>query len=192
MNNLTEFTYIELKGGTDDFDDSLMIGKGGYGSVYKGFLRHTSVEILSRVRHPNLVMLVGVCVEAWSLIYELMPNGSLHDPLSSKKRSKSLTWKQRICIASNICSGLIFLHSDKPHGIFHGDLKPANIFLDLNYTGKISDFGICRQLYQTDMRIMPHHRTDNSKGTLPYMDPEYFHSAELTPQYDCTLLALYC
>ncbi|KAJ3704392.1 hypothetical protein LUZ61_008097 [Rhynchospora tenuis] len=143
---------------------------------------HVQVEILKRVRHPNLVVQIGVCPEAYALVYEFMPNGTLQDLL--EKRPRTLTWKTRICIASNICSGLIFLHSVYPHGIVHGDLKPANILLDSNYIGKLSDFGISRHLSQTDTRITLHHQTEFPKGTLPYMDPEYFQSAELTPQYD--------
>ncbi|KAJ4780073.1 U-box domain-containing protein kinase family protein [Rhynchospora pubera] len=200
-NNVTKLTYDELKKGTNGFEDSLQIGEGGSARVYKGFLRQTSVaikvlkrqsyqesefthevNILRGVRHPNLVVLMGVCPEARALVYEFMPNGTLQDLL--KKRPRSLTWKTRICIASNICSGLIFLHSVNPHGIVHGDLKPANILLDSNYIGKLSDFGISRHLSQNDTRITPHHQTEFPKGTLPYMDPEYFQSGELTPQYD--------
>jgi serine/threonine protein kinase len=129
------------------------------------------------------VMLLGACEDAQALVYELMPNGSLHDILRNKQRSNSITWKTRIRIASNICSALIFLHSVKPHGLVHGDLKPANILLDSNYMGKLSDFGTGRPLQQTDTRITPHHYT-NIMGTFAYMDPEIFKTGEMTAHND--------
>jgi serine/threonine protein kinase len=129
-------------------------------------------------------MLLGACREALALVYELMPNGSLYDILRNKQRSKALTWKTRICIASNICLALIYLHSVKPHGIVHGDLKSANVLLDSNYTGKLSDFGLCRHLRRTDSRTTPHHYTNDPKGTFVYMDPEYLTTGDTTAQYD--------
>jgi serine/threonine protein kinase len=145
---------------------------------------YLQVEVLSRVMHPNIVTLLGACREAQALVYELMPNGSLGDILRNQQQHNTLTWKRRIRIASNICSALIFLHSVKPNGIVHGDLKSMNILLDSNYMGKLSDFGICRHLERNDSRNTAHYYTEQIKGTLAYMDPEHLETGELTPLYD--------
>lgn len=193
------FSYFELQEATKNFDDSLKIGEGGYGSIYKGFLRHTTVaikllnskgmqgqaefhqevEVLSSVRHPHLVTLIGTCPEAWALIYEYLPQGSLDDRLACKDKTDPLPWDVRIRIAAEICSALIFLHSNKPHGIVHGDLKPANILLDGNFLSKLSDFGISRLLAQFNNTNTPCCHT-NPKGTLVYMDPDIFSSGDIT------------
>lgn len=201
--NFTEFTYSELEGATNNFDDSMKIGEGGYGCVYKGFLRHTmvavkilnpeskqgqtefyqEVEILSQVRHPHLVTLIGTCPEVWALIYEYLPQGSLEDRLVCKHNTPPLPWYTRTRISAEICSALIFLHSNKPHTIVHGDIKPANILLDSKFKSKLGDFGICRLLVQSSNTTTPHKHT-NPKGTLAYMDPEFVSSGELTSRSD--------
>ncbi|EEF50536.1 receptor protein kinase, putative [Ricinus communis] len=138
------------------------------------------------MRHPNLVTLIGACPETWTLIYEYLPNGSLEDRLSCRGNSPPLSWQTRIRIATELCSVLIFLHSSKPHSIVHGDLKPANILLDSNFVSKLSDFGICRLLSQTEdssNNTTICCRTD-PKGTFAYMDPEFLASGELTPKSD--------
>ncbi|XP_019709475.1 U-box domain-containing protein 33 isoform X2 [Elaeis guineensis] len=201
--SFSEFSYVELKQATLDFDDSLKIGEGGYGSVYQGFLRHTTVaikllnpqstqgqsefhqevDVLSRVRHPHLVTLIGACPEAWALIYEFLPNGSLEDRLACRNNTPPLSWQTRTRIAAEIRSALIFLHSNKPQSVVHGDLKPANILLDANFTSKLGDFGICRFLVQSNTSTTPYCHT-HPKGTFAYMDPEFLTSGELTPQSD--------
>ncbi|KAL0913721.1 hypothetical protein M5K25_017202 [Dendrobium thyrsiflorum] len=193
------FSYSELQEATKNFDDSLKIGEGGYGSVYKGFLRHTTVaikllnskgmqgqaefrqevEVLSNMRHPHLVALIGTCPEAWALIYEYLPQGSLDDRLTCKDKTDPLPWDVRIRIAAEICSALIFLQSNKPHGIVHGDLKPANILLDANFVSKLGDFGISRLLAQINATHTPCCNT-NPKGTLVYMDPDFISSGDIT------------
>ncbi|KAJ1688009.1 hypothetical protein LUZ63_019399 [Rhynchospora breviuscula] len=202
--NFLEFSNLELKEATNDFDMKLKIGEGGYGSVYKGVLHCTTVaikilrpggtqgekefyqevEILRKVRHPNIVTLIGGCPEMRALVYEYIPNGSLEYYLSASKGKKPLSWRSRIQIASNICSALIFLHSTKPHGIAHGDLKPANILLDSNFQAKLSDFGTSRQLMKTDYTSTAHHLTEHPKGTVAYIDPEYLCTGEMNPQCD--------
>ncbi|GJN34705.1 hypothetical protein PR202_gb23393 [Eleusine coracana subsp. coracana] len=201
---LTEFSYSEIKEATNNFDAFNEIGHGGCASVYKGFLRHTNVaikkfnregvigekefndevETLCRMRNPNLVTLIGVCRDPKVLVYEFLPNGSLEDRLQCKHHSKPLPWRMRISIAADICTALIFLHSNKPKGIAHGDLKPDNVLLDANFVGKLGDFGISRSLNLTNTTVTPYHRTDQIKGTLGYMDPGYIASGELTAQYD--------
>uniref|UniRef100_A0A2C9WRN7 RING-type E3 ubiquitin transferase n=3 Tax=Manihot esculenta TaxID=3983 RepID=A0A2C9WRN7_MANES len=202
----SDFSFSEIEEATQNFNPSLKVGEGGYGSIYKGLLRHTQVaikvlhshslqgpaefqqevDVLSKMRHPNLVTLIGACPEAWTLIYEYLLNGSLEDRLSCRGNSPPLSWQTRIRIATELCSVLIFLHSSKPHSIVHGDLKPANILLDANFVSKLSDFGICRLLSQNEdasVNTTICCRTD-PKGTFAYMDPEFLSSGELTPKSD--------
>uniref|UniRef100_A0A1D1Y9N9 RING-type E3 ubiquitin transferase n=1 Tax=Anthurium amnicola TaxID=1678845 RepID=A0A1D1Y9N9_9ARAE len=199
----SEFSYIELQQATNDFENSLKIGEGGYGSVYKGFLRHTTVavkkldcqsmqglpefyqevDILTKVRHPNLVNFIGACsFPEPCLVYEFLPNGSLEDRLSRKDNTPPLSWQARIRITTEICSVLIFLHSHKPHAVVHGDLKPSNILLDAKFVTKLSDFGISRLLTQSSATTNVH-RTE-PKGTFAYIDPEFGHTGELTSSSD--------
>ncbi|KAG6474876.1 hypothetical protein ZIOFF_064092 [Zingiber officinale] len=199
-----EFSSSELKKATQGFSDSLKIGEGGFGSVYKGFLRNTAVaikllhpqsmqgisefhqevSILSRVRHPNLVTLIGACSETLALVYEFLPNGSLEDRLACKDNFEPLSWQVRTRIIAEICCALIFLHSSNPYPIVHGDLKPDNILLDANYVSKIGDFGISRLLDQSSSCSTLSYNTTNPRGTFAYMDPEYVTTGELTPQSD--------
>ncbi|KAK7258233.1 hypothetical protein RIF29_32792 [Crotalaria pallida] len=103
------------------------------------------IDILSCMRHPNMVLLLGACPEYGILIYEYMANGSLDDCLFRKKKScVVLPWQLRIRIAAEIATGLLFLHQAKPEPLVHRDLKPGNILLDKNYVCKISDVGLAR------------------------------------------------
>ncbi|KAG6666875.1 U-box domain-containing protein 33-like isoform X2 [Carya illinoinensis] len=202
---LSEFSFSEIVEATRNFDASLKIGEGGYGTIHKGVLRHTEVavkmphshswqgplefyqevDVLSKLRHPNLVTLIGACQEAWALIYEYLPNGSLEDRLSCKDNSPPLSWQVRICIAAELCSALIFIHSCEPNSIIHGDLKPANILLDANLVTKLSDFGICRLFSrdQSSNNLTQFWRTE-PKGTFVYMDPAFLSTGELTSKSD--------
>lgn len=201
----SEFSLSEIEEATQNFDPSLKIGEGGYGSIYKGLLRHTQVaikmlhahslqgpgefqhevEVLSKLRHPNLVTLIGACPEDLTLVYEYLPNGSLEDRLSCRDNTPPLSWPTRIRIASELCSVLIFLHSCNPHGVVHGDLKPSNMLLDVNFVCKLSDFGICRIISQGEQSENQTWccRTD-PKGTFAYVDPEFIATGELTTKSD--------
>ncbi|KAK7374288.1 hypothetical protein VNO80_07716 [Phaseolus coccineus] len=202
----SEFSFSEIKEATNNFNPSLKIGQGGYGSIFKGVLSYTEVaikglhsdsmqgplefqqevDVLSKLRHPNLITLIGACPDAWALVYEYLPNGSLEDRLACKDNTPPLSWQTRIRIATELCSALIFLHSSKPHSIVHGDLKPSNILLDANLISKLSDFGICRILsnYESSSRNSTQFWKTDPKGTFVYMDPEFLASGELTPKSD--------
>ncbi|KAI4369880.1 hypothetical protein MLD38_018277 [Melastoma candidum] len=203
----TEFPFPEIVEATQNFHPSLKIGEGGYGSIFKGSLRHTTVaikilheqgmqgpkefqqevDVLSKVRHPNLVALIGTCPEAWALVYEYLPNGSLEDRLSCRGNTMPLSWKTRIRIAAELCSALVFLHSSSPQSIIHGDLKPGNVLLDAHLVSKLSDFGICRFISRnasSSNNTTLLYKTENPRGTLQYMDPEFLSSGELSMKSD--------
>uniref|UniRef100_A0A2N9ECZ7 RING-type E3 ubiquitin transferase n=1 Tax=Fagus sylvatica TaxID=28930 RepID=A0A2N9ECZ7_FAGSY len=191
----SEFLLSEIEEATQGFHESLKIGQGGFGIIYKGLLRQTEVAIkrlqsqgsqgpsefqmevrvLSQLRHANLVKLIGSCPEVFALIYEYLPNGSLEDRLSCKDNSPPLSWQTRIRIATELCSVLVYLHCSRPHNIVHGDLKPSNILLDSNFVSKLSDFGICHQpsLIANDVKLALDERKlksllDPSAGDWPF------------------------
>ncbi|KAI8528102.1 hypothetical protein RHMOL_Rhmol12G0125300 [Rhododendron molle] len=202
----SDFSLAEIEGATRNFDNSLKIGEGGYGSIYKGLLRHTEVaikmphpnslqgpsefqkevNILSNLRHPNLVTLIGACPEAWILVYEYLPNGSLEDRLSCRDNTPPLSWQTRIKMATELCSVLLYLHYCSPRGIVHGNLKPANILLDSNHVCKLSGFGVYCFISQDESssnNTIPCCRTD-PMGASAYMDPEFLATGELTAKSD--------
>ncbi|EEE50444.1 U-box domain-containing protein 33 isoform X2 [Oryza sativa Japonica Group] len=183
-----ELTLSDIKAATCKFSDSLKVLPRGLGCVYKGEIMNRSVMIyklhsciiqssmqfqqevhlISKVRHPHLVTLIGACPDALCLVYEYVPNGSLHDRLWSKCGIPQLPWKIRARIVAEISSALFFLHSCKPQMIVHGDLKLENILLDANLHCKIADCGIS-QLFMEDAKDA---------------DPEYRRSKPLTPKSD--------
>lgn len=194
----TTFTLAEIEEATNGFDPSLQLWERENGSIYKGVISrtqvtikmwhpegpqgppefHQEVEILSKFRHPNVVTLMGVCPEAWAVVYEYLPNGSLLERLNSTGDTP-LSWQTRIRIATELCSALIFLHSSVPERVVHGALKPASIFLDSNFTCKINDFGFSR--------IVSHHENSpysELSYSCSYTDPEYFITGVATPAVD--------
>ncbi|CAN8286201.1 unnamed protein product [Cochlearia groenlandica] len=196
----TDFSFSEIEEATNHFDLTLKIGEGGYGTIYIGRLRHTQVaikmmnpnssqghieyqqevDVLSKMRHPNIITLIGACPEGWSLVYEYLPDGSLEDRLNCKDNSPPLSWQSRVRIATEICAALVFLHSNKAHSLVHGDLKPANILLDTNLVSKLSDFGTCSLLHPNGRKSV----STDVTGTAAYLDPEALSSGELTPKSD--------
>ncbi|KAH6827464.1 hypothetical protein C2S53_002501 [Perilla frutescens var. hirtella] len=185
-----KFTYEELAFATDNFDEELKLGEGGFGAVYRGLLRATNtyiavkkvskgskqgrkeyaaeVKIISQLRHMNLVQLMGWCHQRAELllVYEFMPNKSLDSHLF--KVNSPLTWEMRYKIAQGLASALLYLHEELRQYVVHRDIKASNIMLDANFNSKLGDFGLARLVdHDKDSR------TTVPAGTIGYMAPEY-------------------
>nr|ABA99273.1 lectin protein kinase, putative, expressed [Oryza sativa Japonica Group] len=183
------FRFGELAIATDDFSDEHKLGEGGFGSVYRGFLKElnldvaikrvsksskqgrkeyaSEVRIISRLRHRNLVQLIGWCHGGGELlVYELMPNASLDTHLY-KASAGVLPWPLRHEIVLGIGSALLYLHEEWEQCVVHRDIKPSNIMLDAAFNAKLGDFGLARLV---DHGRGPH--TTVLAGTMGYMDPE--------------------
>ncbi|EPS65707.1 hypothetical protein M569_09070, partial [Genlisea aurea] len=187
------YTIEEIEMATEYFSSSRKIGEGGYGPVYKCYLDHTQVavkvlrpdaaqgrsqfqqevEVLSCIRHPNMVLLLGACPEYGCLVYEYMANGSLEDRLFRRGNTPVLSWQLRFKIAAEIATGLLFLHQTKPEPLVHRDLKPGNILLDGNFVSKISDVGLARLVPPSVADSVTQYRLTSTAGTFCYIDPEY-------------------
>lgn len=203
VQNVKHYSYKELRVATDDFCPANKIGEGGFGSVYKGKLKHgklaaikvlsaesqqgareflTEIKVISEIQHDNLVKLYGCCVEGTHriLVYNYLENSSLAQTLlGSRNSSVEFTWKIRWKICIGIARGLAFLHEEVHPHIVHRDIKASNILLDKDLTPKISDFGLAR--------LMPPNATHVSTrvaGTLGYLAPEYAVRGQLTRKAD--------
>ncbi|XP_077247927.1 U-box domain-containing protein 35-like isoform X2 [Tasmannia lanceolata] len=188
-----KYTIEEIEVATDFFSEALKIGEGGYGPVYRASLDHTpvaikvlrpdaaqgrkqfqqEVEVLSCIRHPNMVLLLGACPEYGCLVYEYMDSGSLEDRLFRRGNTPPIPWHIRFKIAAEIATGLLFLHQAKPEPLVHRDLKPGNILVDRNYTSKISDVGLARLVPPSVADNVTQYRMTSTAGTFCYIDPEY-------------------
>ncbi|KAJ6835095.1 myosin-17-like [Iris pallida] len=196
------FSDSDIMNATNDLSEKSMIGKGGFGNVYKGTIVNAEVAIkildtkgtqganefiqemavLKNLKHENLVKLMGACLEIRALVYEYLPRGSLEDCLNNSPRL--LTWQIRIRIVYEICSVLMFLHSVKPKPLVHGDLKPQNILLDADLHCRLSDFGLCRFLPEFSENTGAYLQTKSINGTDCYIDPDYLEFGKLTPGCD--------
>ncbi|KAJ9551323.1 hypothetical protein OSB04_015368 [Centaurea solstitialis] len=204
------FSLAEIQSATNDFDDELVIGKGGFGKVYKGHIRieenihvvaikrldsmsdqgdtefRAEIEILSKLHHRHLVSLIGFCDdnEEMILVYEYMPNGTLYHHLH--KAETPLNWVRRLKIAIGAASGLEFLHTgvDIQQGVIHRDIKSSNILLDENWAAMISDFGLSKTGPANNQSFSDVDRSVSVKGTFGYLDPEYFYTRRLTRKTD--------
>ncbi|XP_050365685.1 U-box domain-containing protein 51 [Argentina anserina] len=205
-----KYTIEEIEQATDNFADSMKIGEGGYGPVYKGKLDHTpvaikvlrpdaaqgrkqfqqEVEVLSCIRYPNMVLLLGACPEYGCLVYEYMDNGSLEDRLLRRGNTPPISWRKRFKIAAEISTALLFLHQAKPEPLVHRDLKPANILLDRNYVSKISDVGLARLVPASVADEVTQCHMTSAAGTFCYIDPEYQQTGMLTTKSDIYSLGI--
>lgn len=148
------------------------------------------MEILSCIRHPNMVLLLGACPEYGCLVYEYMSNGSLEDRLFQRGKTPPLSWQNRFTIAAEIGTGLLFLHQTKPEPLVHRDLKPANILLDRNYVSKISDVGLARLVPPSVADNVTQYRLTSTAGTFCYIDPEYQQTGMLGVKSDIYSLGI--
>ncbi|KAK4756918.1 hypothetical protein SAY87_007045 [Trapa incisa] len=194
----------EIEMATDNFSRSKVIGEGAYGKVYRCNLDHTpvavkvlrteshekkeeflkEVEILSQLRNPHMVLLVGACPEIGCLIYEYMENGSLEEYIYHQNGRPPLPWPIRFRIIFEVACGLAFLHNSKPEPIVHRDLKPGNILLGRNYVSKIGDVGLAKLISDVVPDGLTEYRDSVVAGTFYYMDPEYQRTGTIRPKSD--------
>ncbi|KAK6927767.1 Protein kinase domain [Dillenia turbinata] len=205
-----KYSIEDIEVATEYFSPNRKIGEGGYGPVYKCHLDHTpvaikvlrpdaaqgrsqfqqEVEVLSCIRHPNMVLLLGACPEYGCLVYEYMANGSLEDRLFRHGNTPTLSWQHRFRIAAEIGTGLLFLHQAKPEPLVHRDLKPANILLDRNLVSKISDVGLARLVPSTVADNVTQYHMTSTAGTFCYIDPEYQQTGMLGVKSDVYSLGI--
>ncbi|XP_024932820.3 L-type lectin-domain containing receptor kinase IX.1 [Ziziphus jujuba] len=195
------FSYDDLVTATMNFSEEEKLGQGGFGWVYRGFLKNmnsyvaikkistksqqgikeyaSEVKIISRLRHRNLVQLIGWCHRKKDLllIYEFMSNGSLDFHLFRGKNS--LTWVARYNIARGLVSALLYLHEEWEQCVLHRDIKSSNVMLDSNFNAKLGDFGLAR--------LVDHEKGSQTTivaGTLGYLAPECFTTSRASRESD--------
>lgn len=178
---LREYTVEEIKLATDEYSESLRLktGSGRNTTVYKGRINHdrvaiklqlfnssddgmpkedfqAKVKLISHIRHPHLLAMMGYCSELNCIVYEYMHNGSLQDVLFSSpenlKGCRVLKWHDRVRIAAEVCSAVCYIHEARPKPIIHGHLSPSNILLDHNFVAKVSGFGL-NQCYYDESHV---------------------------------------
>ncbi|KAK6917924.1 Serine-threonine/tyrosine-protein kinase, catalytic domain [Dillenia turbinata] len=204
---LQVFTYKQLHSATGGFGKSNVIGHGAFGSVYRGVLHDgrkvavklmdragkqgvdefkVEVELLSRLRSPHLLALIGYCSDNNHklLVYEFMANGGLQEHLypvaGSNAVYSKLDWETRLRIALDAAKGLEYLHEHVSPPVIHRDFKSSNILLDKNFHAKVSDFGLAR----LGSDKAGGHVSTRVLGTQGYVAPEYALTGHLTTKSD--------
>ncbi|KAL2509389.1 Leucine-rich repeat protein kinase family protein [Forsythia ovata] len=195
------FTLSELEDATNNFERK--VGSGGFGVVYYGKLKHgkeiavkvlandsfqgkrefsNEVALLSRIHHRNLVHFLGYCQEDGKgiLVYEFMHNGTLKEHLYGPlTRERGISWIKRLEIADDAAKGIEYLHTGCVPSVIHRDLKTSNILLDKNMRAKVSDFGLSKLAVDGASHV-----SSIVRGTVGYLDPEYYISQQLTDKSD--------
>ncbi|KAD7477483.1 hypothetical protein E3N88_00619 [Mikania micrantha] len=187
-----QYDFTLVKVATNDFSDENKLGKGGFGSVYKGKLEggqeiavkrlardsgqgdvefKNEVLLVAKLQHRNLVRLLGFSIEGSErlLIYEFLPNASLDQFIFDPTKGALLDWEKRYNIMRGVAKGLLYLHEDSRLRIIHRDLKASNILLDSEMNAKIADFGMARMFKPEETQG----DTSRIVGTYGYMAPEY-------------------
>ena len=189
------FTIQGLRSVTNNFSEQNILGRGGFGVVYRGELEdgtqvavkrmeaavvsskglnefQSEIAVLTKVKHRHLVGLLGYCAEGMErlLVYEYMPQGTLAQHLFEYKEmnEKPLTWKMRLAIALDVARGLEYLHNLAHRSFIHRDLKPSNILLTDDFRAKVSDFGLVKLAPEGKYSV-----ETRLAGTFGYLAPEY-------------------
>ncbi|KAI5576200.1 hypothetical protein BDE02_09G029000 [Populus trichocarpa] len=196
------FSYKDLYKATTGFTDRKLLGSGGFGKVYRGVLRSSNMQVaikkvshdskqgtkqfvaeiasMGRLRHRNLVQLLGYCRRKGELllVYDYMPNGSL-DKLLFRNDTPSLNWDQRYQVLRGVASALLYLHEEWEQVVLHRDVKASNILLDDDFKGRLGDFGLAK-FY--DRGANP--QTTCVVGTVGYIAPEVTRTGRATTSSD--------
>lgn len=199
--NVPFYPYKTIERATENFSDVHLLGTGAYGAVYVGSLssgelvavkkiKHpepetveqvmNEVKMISSVNHPNLVRLLGCCIERGEqiLVYEFMPNGTLSQHLQ-RQRGPGLPWTVRLAVAAETAKAIAYLHSAVHPPIYHRDIKSSNILLDHQFNAKIADFGLSRTVVTESSHV-----STAPQGTPGYVDPQYHQNYHLSDKSD--------